>query len=213
MTSIQQKLGVTSKDILFTVTTYSFDISKLEFFTPLLSGATLYIASQEVLSEPHFIIQKIEEIKPTLFQATPSFYQMLFNADWQGNQGLKVMCGGDLLSESLTGKLLASTLEVWSMYGPTETTIWSSIKKIKQPKDASNIGKPINNTQFYILDSFLSPKPIGTIGAIYIAGLAKGYYKNEVLTKEKFIKNPFDSLPCGHISKKYPTLHNCGEFL
>ncbi|WP_428229086.1 amino acid adenylation domain-containing protein [Flavobacterium sp.] len=193
LTSIQQNPGVTSQDTLFSVTTYSFDISILEFFVPLFSGASLYIASHEVLSEPHLIIQKIEEIKPTLIQATPSFYQMLFNADWQGNQELKVLCGGDLLSEALAKKLIANSLEVWNMYGPTETTIWSSVKKIKHPKDASNIGMPINNTQLYILDSFLNPKPKGTIGALYIAGdgLAKGYYRNEKLTKEKFIKNPF----------------------
>nr|WP_315254469.1 amino acid adenylation domain-containing protein [uncultured Flavobacterium sp.] len=194
LSSIQQKPGVSSNDILFSVTTYSFDISILEFFAPLISGATLYIANHEVLSDPNLIIQKIEEVQPSIIQATPSFYQILFSADWHGDKGLKVMCGGDLLSEALAEKLLNNCLEVWNMYGPTETTIWSSIKKIEQPKDASNIGKPINNTQFYILDSFLSPKPIGTSGAIYIAGdgLAKGYYKNESLTNEKFIKNPFD---------------------
>ena len=195
LTSIQQKPGVSSKDLLFSVTTYSFDISILEFFTPLLSGATLYIASQGILADPNSIIKKIEEIQPTIIQATPSFYQMLFNADWHGDKALKVLCGGDLLSEALAEKLLNNSLEVWNMYGPTETTIWSSIKKIEHPKEASNIGKPINNTQFYILDEFLSPKPIGTSGAIYIAGdgLAKGYYKNEPLTNEKFIKNPFDA--------------------
>jgi amino acid adenylation domain-containing protein len=195
LTSIQEKPGVGSNDLLFSVTTYSFDISILEFFTPLLSGATLYIASQEVLSDPHLIIEKLETIEPTLIQATPSFYQMLFNAGWQGNKVLKVLCGGDLLSEALAEKMIYHCSEVWNMYGPTETTIWSSIKKIEQPKDAGNIGKPINNTQFYILDEYLSPKPIGTIGAIYIAGegLAKGYYKNESLTKEKFIANPFDA--------------------
>ncbi|MDQ6531223.1 amino acid adenylation domain-containing protein [Flavobacterium sp. LHD-85] len=193
--SIQQKPGVSLNDILFSVTTYSFDISILEFFTPLISGATLYIASQDILSDPNFTIQKIEKIRPTLIQATPSFYQMLFNADWQGNKELKVLCGGDLLSEALAEKLINNSLEVWNMYGPTETTIWSSIKKIECPEDASNIGKPINNTQFYLLDSFLNLKPIGTSGAIYIAGdgLARGYYKNEKLTQEKFIKNPFDN--------------------
>lgn len=196
LTSIQQKPGVSSSDVLFSVTTYSFDISILEFFAPLLSGATLYIASQEILTAPNSIIRKIEEIQPTLIQATPSFYQMLFNADWHGDRGIKVLCGGDLLSEALAEKLLNNSLEVWNMYGPTETTIWSSIKKIEHPKEASNIGKPINNTQFYILDEFLSPKPIGMSGAIYISGdgLAKGYYKNEALTKEKFIKNPFDAI-------------------
>ncbi|MDI5888440.1 amino acid adenylation domain-containing protein [Flavobacterium yafengii] len=195
LSSIQQKPGVSSNDTLLSVTTYSFDISILEFFTPLISGATLYIVSQEVLSNPHLIIEKLEEIRPTLIQGTPSFYQMLFHANWQGDKGLKVLCGGDLLSEALAEKLINQSLEVWNMYGPTETTIWSSIKKIEYSKEASNIGKPINNTQFYILDKFLSPKPIETPGAIYIAGkgLAKGYYNNDVLTREKFIKNPFDS--------------------
>ncbi|WP_281322348.1 amino acid adenylation domain-containing protein [Flavobacterium aestivum] len=195
LTSMQQKPGVKTNDVFFSVTTYSFDISILEFFAPLISGATLYVANQDVLSDPNLIIQKIEETQPTIIQATPSFYQMLFNAGWQGDKRLKVLCGGDLLSEALAEKLVNHSLEVWNMYGPTETTIWSSVKRIEHFKDASNIGKPIDNTQFYILDEFLSPKPVGTSGAIYISGdgLAKGYYKNEALTKERFIENPFDA--------------------
>ncbi|MRX70059.1 amino acid adenylation domain-containing protein [Flavobacterium resistens] len=195
LTSIQNKPGINSNDTLFSVTTYSFDISILEFFLPLISGACLYVASQETLSDPNLVIERLQEIKPTIIQATPSFYQMLFHADWQGDMCLKLLCGGDLLSESLAKKLISHSSEVWNMYGPTETTIWSSVKKIEKASDASNIGKPINNTQLYILDEFLNPKPIGTSGAIYIAGdgLAKGYYKNDILTKEKFIQNPFDS--------------------
>ncbi|BFM45582.1 hypothetical protein CFS9_42230 [Flavobacterium sp. CFS9] len=195
LTSIQQAPGIRESDVLFSVTTYSFDISILEFFAPLISGATLYVASQDLLSDPTLIIRKLEELKPTIIQATPSFYQMLFNANWQGDKQLKILCGGDLLSESLAQKLISHSSALWNMYGPTETTIWSSVKKIERPSEASNIGKPINNTQFYILDEFLDPKPIGTPGAIYIAGdgLALGYYKNNELTKEKFIQNPFDS--------------------
>ncbi|MBS7233712.1 amino acid adenylation domain-containing protein [Flavobacterium psychroterrae] len=193
--SMQNKPGITSKDILFSVTTYSFDISILEFFGPLISGATLYIADQSVLLDPNLIIEKINEIKPTIIQATPSFYQMLFNAQWKGDKELKALCGGDLLNKTLAKKLISSTGEIWNMYGPTETTIWSSVKKIESPENASNIGKPINNTQFYILDKYLSPMPVGVAGAIYIAGdgLAKGYYKNALLTNEKFIANPFVS--------------------
>lgn len=193
MLSMQQKPGFNQDDIVFSVTTYSFDISILEFFAPLISGSALYIASQRILSEPDLIIKELENIKPTIIQATPGFYQMLFNAEWEGDKQLKVLCGGDLLSETLAEKLINNSLEVWNMYGPTETTIWSSTKKIEQPKDASNIGKAINNTQLYVLDKFLNPKPIGTVGAIFIGGdgLAKGYYQNEVLTNEKFIKNPF----------------------
>lgn len=194
LTSIQESPGVDAKDIFFSVTTYSFDISILEFFVPLISGAVLYIADKNVLADPGLTINKIEEIKPTIIQATPSFYQMLFNAEWQGDKGLKIMCGGDLLSEALAEKLINTSMELWNMYGPTETTIWSSIKKIESPEQASNIGKPIHNTQFYILDQYLHPMPVKTAGAIYIAGdgLAKGYYKNEGLTKQKFINNPFN---------------------
>ncbi|RKR04557.1 amino acid adenylation domain-containing protein [Flavobacterium sp. 90] len=193
LTSMQQKPGIYGDDILFSVTTYSFDISILEFFTPLISGATVYIASHDILSDSNLVIESLKELQPTIIQATPSFYQMLFNADWTGNKRIKILCGGDLLSESLADKLIQNSLEVWNMYGPTETTIWSSVKRIEYSADASNIGKPISNTQFYIVDSFFQPKSIGTIGAIYIGGdgLAKGYYKNDSLTNEKFIKNPF----------------------
>lgn len=193
MLSMQKVPGFNTSDIVFSVTTYSFDISILEFFAPLISGSTLYITSQRILSEPDLIIRELETIQPTIIQATPGFYQMLFNAEWKGNKKLKVLCGGDLLSEALAEKLISNSLQVWNMYGPTETTIWSSIKKIEQPLDASNIGKAINNTQLYVLDKFLNPKPIGTVGAIFIGGdgLAKGYYKNDLLTSEKFIKNPF----------------------
>jgi amino acid adenylation domain-containing protein len=193
--SIQQKPGINSGDVLFSLTTYSFDISILELFIPILSGAALYIANQDILSEPKLIIRKLEEIKPTLIQATPGFYQLLFNANWQGDKKMKVLCGGDLLSETLAEKLLNHCGEVWNMYGPTESTIWSSTKKIEQPKHASNIGKPINNTTFFILDRFLSLQPVEAPGAIYIGGdgLAKGYYKNELLTKKAFIQNPYDT--------------------
>ncbi len=192
--SMKEKPGITDQDLLFSVTTQSFDISVLEFFTPLISGATVYIADKEMLSNPLVIIEKLKEIRPSVIQGTPSFYQMLFNAGWLGEKELKVFCGGDLLSESLTDKLITSCSEVWNMYGPTETTIWSSVKRIMAPKDASNIGSPINNTQFYILDECMHLMPIGSSGAIYIGGdgLAKGYFKNKTLTDKKFITNPFN---------------------
>jgi amino acid adenylation domain-containing protein len=193
--SMKEVPGINANDTIFSVATYSFDISILDFFVSLISGSVLYIASKNVLADPNLIIKKLEEIKPTIIQATPSFYQMLFNAQWQGGKKLKVLCGGEVLNEPLAEKLIANCLELWNMYGPTETTVWSSLKKIGKASDRYNVGKPINNAQFYILDEFLSPKPVGTQGLIYIAGdgLAKSYYRNEKLTKEKFIQNPFDS--------------------
>ena len=189
--SIKHEPKIEHQDYLFSVTTQSFDISILEFFAPLISGAKLYVASQELLSDPLEVVLKIKEIKPTIIQATPSFFQMLYNAGWKGNKNIKILCGGDLLSETLAEKLLETNGELWNMYGPTETTIWSSCKKILQANEASNIGHPIHNTQIYILDECMQLLPIESVGAIYIGGdgLAQGYFKNEALTNEKFIQS------------------------
>ena len=191
--SMNEKPGITEQDLMFSVTTYSFDISKLEFFTPLISGGSLYIASDKILADPNAIIHTLKNVKPTVLQATPSFYQLLFNAGWEGNKKMKLLCGGDLLSKSLAEKLIKGSAEVWNMYGPTETTIWSSIKKIEKATDASNIGMPINNTSLFILDDDMHLLPVGTAGRLFIGGdgLAKGYYKNDELTNQKFIKSPF----------------------
>jgi amino acid adenylation domain-containing protein len=195
LTSIAKKPGVTSEDILFAVTTYSFDISILEFFTPLIAGATVYVASKDLLLDVGKTIEKLDTYQPSIIQATPSFYQMLFEFGWKGNTSLKVLCGGDALAPSLVEKLLETTSELWNMYGPTETTIWSSIHKIEQPKDASNIGYPIDNTQLYVLGQHLEPKPIHTVGTLYIGGkgLANGYYKAPELTEERFVTSPFNA--------------------
>lgn len=193
--SMKKEPGITSEDIFYAVTTYSFDISILELFLPLISGATLRIVKSNILSDPAKVILDLRKINPTIIQATPSFFQMLFNADWKGNESLKVFCGGDLLSELLAEKLINNTKEVWNMYGPTETTIWSSTKRIIQSHEAKNIGKPINNTSFFILDQWSNPVPIGAIGDIYIGGdgLAKGYYFDKKLTDIKFTKAIFSN--------------------
>ena len=159
--SIQTTPGISEEDILYAVTTYSFDISILEFFTPLISGSSVFIATDKVLSNPNLIIEDLERVKPTVIQATPSFYQMLFYAGWKGSKDIKALCGGDALNEALAEQLIERTQQVWNMYGPTETTIWSTIKKIEKPHQASNIGQPINNTQIYILDNKLNIVPQG----------------------------------------------------
>ncbi len=192
--SMQQKPGLNVDDVLFSVTTYSFDMSVHEFFGPLISGGAVYIADQQTIADPKALIKKIKEIKPDIIQATPSFFQILFYAEWKGGKGLKLLCGGELMSKALAQNLLNSAAEVWNMYGPTETTIYSSGKKMESPEDASNIGKPINNTKFYLLDESHKLVPKGIKGAVYISGdgLAKGYYLNKTLTKSKFIDHPFE---------------------
>ena len=191
--SMQKAPGFKNTDCLFAVTTYSFDISILEFFVPLITGASVFIAKNEVLSNPEELLHLLSKIKPTIIQATPSFYQMLLNAGWKGDRNLKVLCGGDTLHLALADKLLTSCGEVWNMYGPTETTIWSSIKKVEHPDHAAIIGRPIANTSMFVLNEFQQLQPKGATGNLYIGGdgLAKGYYKSENLTQQRFISNPF----------------------
>ncbi|MFA0960192.1 amino acid adenylation domain-containing protein [Roseivirga sp. BDSF3-8] len=196
--SMQKRPGIVAEDYLFSVTTQSFDISLLEFFTPLIAGGAVYVADSNLLSDPVAVAEKIQSIGATTMQATPSFYQMLFNSGWNGGKHLKILCGGDLLSEPLVRLLLENCGEVWNMYGPTETTIWSSVKHITSSGHHSNIGKPIHNTTFYILDGNMQLLPAGVDGHIYIGGegLARGYFRNPGLTTERFLPNPFreDSL-------------------
>lgn len=191
--SMQHCPGITQEDHLYSVTTPSFDISILEFLLPLISGAKLFVADKDSLKDPLATIEQIGTIRPTVLQATPSFFQMLFNAGWQGDKDLKVLCGGDLLSRALAEKLGETCSALWNMYGPTETTIWSSTKKIERPEEAANIGRPIANTQLYILNDRGELVPPGTPGTIYIAGegLAKGYFRAPDITRERFLQNPF----------------------
>lgn len=187
--------GLGSADVLYSVTTQSFDISILEFFAPLIAGARLYVAQGDVLASPPLMIASIEEVSPTVMQATPGFFQMLFDAGWAGSPGLKILCGGDVLTETLAAHLLDHCREVWNMYGPTETTIWSSSKRLTSKEDAGNIGKPFRNTSFYVLDDAMQLLPVGASGNLYIGGdgLAKGYYKDSPLTARQFKSNPFNS--------------------
>ncbi|RBL88151.1 non-ribosomal peptide synthetase [Chitinophaga flava] len=195
LVSMRECPGLQEQDLLFSVTSPSFDISMLEFFLPLITGATVYVADKHTLADPWKTIVKLQQVQPTILQATPGFYQLLFNAGWEGAAGLVILCGGDLLSTTLTAKLLQQAVAVWNMYGPTETTVWSAVKQIRRPEDSSNVGQPIHNTVIYILDEHLQPLPVGISGDIYIggAGVAQGYYHNEPLTRQKFIINPFDN--------------------
>lgn len=191
--SIISRPGITPGDVFFSVTTPSFDISVLEFFGPLTAGATVYVADRQLLYQPEQMIARLHAIDPDILQGTPGFYQVLFDAGWKGGRKLKLMCGGDLLSQALVANMLEKCGEVWNLYGPTETTIYSTCKKLTRPADADVIGAPINNTHIYILHPDFSLAGKGTPGAIYIggAGLAKGYFRHAELTRRRFIPDPF----------------------
>ncbi len=190
--SMREAPGLRPDDVLVAVTTLSFDIAVLELFLPLVTGARVVIADRDTGSDGVRLAALIDAAGATVMQATPATWRLLLNEDWQGRPGLKVLCGGEALPRNLADRLLAAGAELWNMYGPTETTIWSSVSKVATTGPVT-VGKPIANTQMYILDEQLEPAPLGVPGELCIGGdgLAVGYFKRDELTAEKFIANPF----------------------
>jgi amino acid adenylation domain-containing protein len=200
LNSMRQKPGLTNQDILLAVTTISFDIAALELYLPLMVGASVTLVSREVASDGLQLLEKLVTSGATAMQATPATWQLLVNAGWEITPNLKILCGGEALSPALASQLLNKGDSVWNLYGPTESTIWSSVYQISHQENtiitkstSEPIGRPIANTQIYILDHHLHPTPIGVSGELHIggAGLARGYLNRPELTAEKFIINPF----------------------
>ncbi len=183
--------GMKPEDTMVAVTTISFDISILELFLPLIVGAKLVIASRNQVKDAHQLVALIGLHDVTVMQSTPNTWRMLMEGGWKGKPRLKVLCGGEALPPDLAQALVSRSDEVWNLYGPTETTIWSSVTRVTT--GPVRIGPPIANTQFYILDEYLKPVPVGVVGELFIAGagLARGYWRNPDLTAERFLPNSF----------------------
>src|SRR6185503_13226873 len=126
--------------------------------------------------------------------ATPTTWRLLLLTAWQNETKIKILCGGEVLPNALAKQLLGLSDSVWNLYGPTETTIWSTVHQVTEVTDKPiSIGKGIANTSVYILNQHLEPVSIGVVGDLYIggAGLARGYLNRPEATAEKFIPNPF----------------------
>jgi amino acid adenylation domain-containing protein len=191
--AMARKPGLAAHDVFLAVTTISFDIAGLELFLPLSVGAKVVIAEREALIDGFKLLAQLEAVGATAMQATPANWRLLLEAGFRAQPGFKILCGGEALPRDLANRLLEGAGELWNMYGPTETTIWSSCARIQSGTDPIAVGGPIANTQFYVLDNNDQPMPVGAPGQLHIGGegLARGYYKRDELTKEKFIPNPF----------------------
>ncbi|MEV6235280.1 amino acid adenylation domain-containing protein [Lentzea sp. NPDC051838] len=183
--------GLTQDDTVVAVTTLSFDISVLELFGPLLRGAQLVVASADQASDPVLLAELINRSGATVVQATPSTWRMLLDSGAQLPRGLRAWCGGEALPADVAKALLAAGLVVGNQYGPTETTIWSTVDSVTDP-DAIGLGRPIANTDVLILDDALRPVPVGVLGEVCLggAGVAHGYHGRPGLTADRFVPSP-----------------------
>jgi amino acid adenylation domain-containing protein/non-ribosomal peptide synthase protein (TIGR01720 family) len=197
--SMAHEPGLAAGDSLLAVTTLSFDIAGLELYLPLSVGGRVIVASRDTAQAGEQLLARVREVEPTVMQATPATWRLLLEAGLsKESMPRRILCGGEALPRELADRLskaLGDTGELWNMYGPTETTIWSAVLRVAEGKEQVPVGPPIDNTALYVLDRRLSPAPVGVPGELLIGGLglARGYLGRPALTAERFLPDAFSN--------------------
>jgi amino acid adenylation domain-containing protein len=201
LASMAREPGIREGDRLLAVTTFSFDIAGLELFLPLLYGGTVVYVDDETRRNGQLLRRMIVESGATIMQATPVTWRLLLKAGWDEGRALTILCGGEAMDPELARQLLERGASAWNLYGPTETTIWSSLRRIRTPAQPIDLGMPIDNTCLYVVDGDLHPTPPGVPGELLIggAGIARGYFGKTDRTAERFIPDPFSGRPGGRL--------------
>ncbi|QDQ28740.1 amino acid adenylation domain-containing protein [Chitinimonas arctica] len=189
--SMAQRPGLDASDVLLAITTISFDIAGLELWLPLTQGARCHLTDRATVRDVERLMHCIAQVKPTIMQATPALWTMLFLAGWRNAEGLRALCGGEAMPSSLKQRFVETGTQAWNMYGPTETTVWSAIDQV-HPDRSVCLGEPIAETSLHVLDQDLRPVADGGEGELCIAGagVAMGYWKRPELTAQQFIQHP-----------------------
>jgi amino acid adenylation domain-containing protein len=195
LASMAREPGLAADDVLVAVTTLSFDIAGLELFLPLSVGARAVVVSRDVAMDGTKLCAALERYGATVMQATPSTWRLLLEAGFRGTPRFRALVGGEAFPPDLALPLIGRVSEVWNMYGPTETTIWSTCRRVDGADSPIPIGRPIDNTLVYVLDERHELVPIGVPGELYIggAGVARGYFERPELTAERFVPSPFEA--------------------
>ncbi|HEX2079484.1 MAG TPA: amino acid adenylation domain-containing protein, partial [Longimicrobium sp.] len=190
--SMAEAPGLRADDTLLVVTTIAFDISVLELFLPLSLGARSVVATREQAADPTLLAALVARSGATVMQATPATWAMLLASGWTPRPGMRLLSGGEALPRTVADALLGAGAELWNLYGPTETTIWSATAPVPA-EGAIPLGQAIANTTLYVLDPAGSPAPLGVPGELFIGGtgVARGYLNRPGLTAERFVPDPF----------------------
>ncbi|MEA5505979.1 amino acid adenylation domain-containing protein [Halotia wernerae UHCC 0503] len=205
---MQQAYQLTAIDTVLQKTPFSFDVSVWEFFWTLITGARLVIAKPEGHKDSVYLVNLIAEKSITTLHFVPSMLQVFLETP--GVEKIKSLtrfiCSGEALPFALQQRFFdILDAELHNLYGPTEAAIDVTFWKCQEESDKSivPIGRPIANTQIYLLDSHLQPVPIGVSGELHIGGVgvARGYLNRPDLTDEKFIPNPFSNQPESRLYK------------
>jgi len=191
--AMRREPGLSADDTMLALTSYAFDISTLELFLPLIAGARVVMAPRDAAYDANRLAALLEAEAVNVMQATPATWRLLIGSGWKGMPGLKAICGGEAMPVSLARDLSERVDELWNVYGPTEATVWSTAERIERGATEVTIGRPIANTQAYLLDSAMRPVPVGVVGELYLGGigLARDYLGQPGLTADRFVPDPF----------------------
>lgn len=182
-------LGMGEEDVMAAITTLSFDISLLENFLPLVSGAIVHYMPEEAAQFGKWLGQLLEQENITFFQAAPVNWGLLLESGWGGKKDLTAICGGDVLNPHTAELLRGKTARLFNAYGPTEATVWASFYPVQEPCHNVPVGRPVAGAGFFVLDERQQPVPAGICGELWISGpgLAAGYLNRPELTHERFV--------------------------
>ncbi|MCC7441507.1 MAG: amino acid adenylation domain-containing protein [Bdellovibrionales bacterium] len=191
LATMQARPGITSADRVLAVTTLSFDIAELELWLPLVSGARTVIVDRDTAIDGLALMETLEAREISMIQATPATWRLLIYSGWMGKSRITALCGGEALPRDLADDILKRVGKLYNVYGPTETTVWSTIDEVGP--EGVTIGRPIGNTQTYLLDAAGSWVPQGVVGELWIGGdgVTDGYLHADELTAERFRPNNF----------------------
>ncbi|WP_232369977.1 thioester reductase domain-containing protein [Xenorhabdus lircayensis] len=181
-------LSISKRDHMLALTTFSFDISVLELLLTVVHGGSIYITSIDTQRDATALSETLSNPQFTFAQATPVTWSMALNAGWKPRPEMGMLCGGEALSQDLADQLTATDGTLWNVYGPTETTIWSTAFRMKKGEKVQ-LGGPIPGTSITIVDKHLRPVPKGTVGEILIGGLGvtAGYRNNPTETAKRYV--------------------------
>jgi amino acid adenylation domain-containing protein len=224
LSAMAERTGIGPGDVVPALTTLTFDIAGLEIYLPLAVGARVEVLDREEAADGSRLAARLAAAGVTLMQATPAGWRLLLESGWEGQPGLKGLCGGEALPRDLAAALLARGVELWNVYGPTETAVWSTAGPVPGatragggsggtitagpaakagggPSGAIDLGRPLANTRLYVVDRRLEPVAAGGAGELLIggAGVARGYWRQPELTAERFVPDAWSTVPGGRL--------------
>lgn len=206
LAGVRALLRIGPGDTMLALAPLAFDMSVLDMYLPLTSGARIVVASRDTAMNPKALIALIKETGVTHMQATPSTWRMLVEAGWSGRADMTIIVGGEALPGPLADRLFERGHAVWNFYGPTEATVWATSHRISCRGERPTIGMPMSNVCTYVLDADGALTPLGEVGELCIggAGVARGYLQRPELTHARFIANAFDP-------QRAPRLYKTGD--